>query len=306
MSSVISGFDVSKWQPSVYAGGGGFAFGLAKATEGNGYADIMYTPHLAAIRAHGLIAGAYHFARPDLGNSPEAEADWFLAVVGDPTGLLLALDLEAGGGNLQSWRDRFCDRVEQRAGKPCWWYSYDHFVRLHSLNTAGTPYPYWAAWPDSNGQLPTYNFGPPVMQQWGLTGVPGIGGQIDANRFFGSVADLGALTIGGGGAKGRKKMDRDDWAAFYGALIVIVLRDPPLLDKNQPDGEDYYWADHTLAVGPRQAMREFLNAMKQQAAVPIPLEPVPGPQGPAGDGAVDDAHIAEIARKAVEDALANG
>jgi hypothetical protein len=69
-------------------------------------------------------------------------------------------------------------------------------------------------------------------------------------------------------------MTRDDWAAFYGAFIVCFLRDPPLIDANQPDGEDYFWADHTLAVGPRQAIREFLDALKKQAAVPIPLKDV--------------------------------
>lgn len=304
--SVLAGFDRSKWQSGVYPGGGGYSFAFAKATEGNGYKDPTYDRAIAEIRAAKLVPGAYHFARPDLGNSPEAEADWFLLVVGDPRGMLLGLDLEAGDGNLAGLRDRFCDRVEKRAGGPCWWYSYDHFVRLHALNTAGTKYPYWAAWPDSNGELPTYNFGRPAMQQYGLGAVPGLGGQVDVNRFFGSLSELQALAVGGG-AGGKKRMDRDDWAAFYGALIVLVLRDPPLLDANQPDGEDYYWADHTLEVGPRHAVREFLNAMKAQAAVPVPLTPVPGPEGPAGPaGGFTEEQIAAIARKAVEDALANG
>jgi GH25 family lysozyme M1 (1,4-beta-N-acetylmuramidase) len=191
------GYDLSKWQAGAYSGGGGFTFGLAKASEGNGYADPTYGRHLTAIKAHGLVPGAYHFARPDLGNSPEAEADWFLRVVGDPRGLLLALDLEVGSGSLGGWRDRFCDRVQGRVGRPCWWYSYSNFVNTRGLNTAGADYPFWLAWPDANGALPRFSFGGVSMQQYGLTGVPGISGDVDANRFFGSLDQLRRLTVGG-------------------------------------------------------------------------------------------------------------
>lgn len=192
-----SGFDTSKWQAGAYAGGGGFTFGLTKATEGNGYADPTYGRHLAAIKAHGLIPGAYAFSRPDLGNTAEGEADWFLRVVGDPRGMLLALDLEVGSGNLASYRDRFCDRVQAKAGKPCWWYSYSNFVSTRSLNTSSADYPFWLAWPDSNGALPRFAFGGVAMQQYGLTPVPGVSGGVDANRFFGSLDQLRALAIGG-------------------------------------------------------------------------------------------------------------
>jgi Peptidase family M23 len=84
-----------------------------------------------------------------------------------------------------------------------------------------------------------------------------------------------------GSSEVSNKMTRDDWAAFYGALIVLFLRDPPLLDANQPDGEDYYWADQTLTNGPRATIRKFLNALKQQAGVPIPLKDVDTVPAPA-------------------------
>ena len=193
---VIEGFDVSRFQSGAYAGGGNFSFGWAKASEGNGFADAAYGTHVAAIRANGLVPGAYHFARPDLGNTPEAEADWFLSVVGDPRGMLLSLDLETGLGRLAEWRDRFCDRVQAVTGGPCWWYSFDNFIRTRALNTPGTPFPLWLAWPNPD-PLPVYAFGPARMQQWGLTSVPGIPGDVDANRFFGTLDELRALTVGG-------------------------------------------------------------------------------------------------------------
>lgn len=118
-------------------------------------------------------------------------------------------------------------------------------------------------------------------------------------------------------ASGGKKMTRDDWAAIYGVLFVLVLRDPPgqVKDENGgavPDpvdggfyGEDYYWADETLRNGPRPTIRKFLDNMKAQAAVPVPLTPVPGPAGPPGEAVTDD-HIAEIAAAEIERRLANG
>lgn len=35
----------------------------------------------AGIKAAGMLLGAYHYARPDLGNTPEAEAKYFLEIV---------------------------------------------------------------------------------------------------------------------------------------------------------------------------------------------------------------------------------
>lgn len=120
-----------------------------------------------------------------------------------------------------------------------------------------------------------------------------------------------------GRVEGSDDMTRDDWAAIYGAFFVLVLRDPPgeVVDKNGdsvPDpvdggfyGQDYYWADQTLQDGPRPTIRKFLDDVKKQAAVPIPLKPVPGPAGPPGDSVSDD-HIAEIAAAEIERRVGNG
>ncbi len=221
---MLAGFDVSKWQGGAYSGGGSYSFGIAKASEGTRYRDSAYERHIAAIRASGVIPGAYHFAREDLNpNNPEHEADWFLVVVGDPRGMLLVLDLEVGSGALAWWRDRFCERVHARCGQPCWWYSYHSFVGTHALNTSGTPYPFWLAWPNA-GPMPTYAFGAARMQQYGLTSVPGIGGSVDANRFFGSLGELRALAIGGGGTLGIGQYSSDgDLVAFHHLIQRTVF-----------------------------------------------------------------------------------
>src|SRR5262245_31108816 len=145
----LEGIDVSAFQHvdwnAVAARGISFAF--AKVTEGAGRLntglpyDAQWPANSAALLPPGPITpGAYHFARPDLGNSPEAEADWFWewfsAFVSDPTGWLIALDLEVGSGDLRGWRDRWCSRVGSKiaGGYIPGWYTFYSFALLHGLN----------------------------------------------------------------------------------------------------------------------------------------------------------------------------
>lgn len=205
----LFGVDVSQWQGMVNwdaVASAGVSCAFAKVTEGNGFEDPQWVHNAGPLAAPGPItAGAYHFARPDLGNTPEAEADWFwsrlTAHVSNLEGWLLALDLEAGSGDLSAWRDRWCARIEAHSGgyKPGW-YTYWDFAQTRGLNKA-TDYWCWLAWPDSNGPLPNSAFAV-AFQQYGTTSVPGIAGQVDANRFFGDVHQLGMLTVGGAMAVG--------------------------------------------------------------------------------------------------------
>ena len=64
---------------------------IHKATQGGGMVDVTYAPRHAAAKSAGLLWGAYHFCD---GSDTVAQADHFLSVVGDPTGVLLALDVE--------------------------------------------------------------------------------------------------------------------------------------------------------------------------------------------------------------------
>jgi GH25 family lysozyme M1 (1,4-beta-N-acetylmuramidase) len=94
------GIDVSHWQsetapiawPVVKAAG--IAFAIAKATEGTGYVDPAYRVNAAGMRAVGLLPGAYHWLVPTAG---AAQADHFSRTIGDPTGMLVALDIEEAG-----------------------------------------------------------------------------------------------------------------------------------------------------------------------------------------------------------------
>src|SRR6185437_6282419 len=115
----VIGMDVSKWQGIVPWGSDATReqFAVMKATEGGlvpGTPDAQaialfgldptFRANWAQAKACGMIRGAYHFARPDLGNSPINEARWFLSVVGQlEPGDFLAVDAECAGGNFAAW-----------------------------------------------------------------------------------------------------------------------------------------------------------------------------------------------------------
>jgi len=82
----VFGIDVSHWQGeinwnSVHNSGKSFAF--VKATEGNGFTDPKFITNMNGASANGMLVGAYHFARPDLGNSATDEANYFVDIAGD-------------------------------------------------------------------------------------------------------------------------------------------------------------------------------------------------------------------------------
>lgn len=181
--------------------GSGLAGGLGKASEGVGFEDRQWQRNQAALLSPGpLVGGSYHFLRPDLGNDPVAEADWYLArhdarCFEAATPWIFALDAESAGGSDPGCK-AFMARVQARTGYPCWFYSYSSWIRERGITPSASPL--WLAWPDGNGPNPP-SFGWPVitMQQYGVRSVPGIEGNVDANRFFGDLDQLRALAGAG-------------------------------------------------------------------------------------------------------------
>ncbi|HEY8744073.1 MAG TPA: glycoside hydrolase family 25 protein, partial [Chloroflexota bacterium] len=108
-ATVLSGIDVSSMQPGTdwqqVAQTHQFAF--VKATESTGYVNPYFGRDWAGAKQNGLVRAAYDFAQPSF-NSPEAEVDYLLSVVGvlDSTDNI-ALDLEVGNGDLRSWAERW-------------------------------------------------------------------------------------------------------------------------------------------------------------------------------------------------------
>lgn len=81
----------------------GLDFVVVKATEGSSYTNPDHGTQVATARAHGLVVGHYHFARP---GSMSAQADYFLAHAGAKAGDFLAFDWEdtgVSGADKDAW-----------------------------------------------------------------------------------------------------------------------------------------------------------------------------------------------------------
>lgn len=89
----VSGFDVASYNSTAYATSD-LSFVMVKATEGTTYVNPKHTAQVAHGRAHGLVIGHYHFARP---GSMSAQADYFLSHAAAQPGDILVLDWEDGG-----------------------------------------------------------------------------------------------------------------------------------------------------------------------------------------------------------------
>lgn len=111
---MLKGIDVSNWQKAMNFSC--YDFVIMKASEGNGYVDKMMKNHLSNIG--NKLYGFYHYARPDLGNSPEAEADFFISLIKNHVGkAMLALDWEGNSLNYSTtWALSWLRRVYQKTG----------------------------------------------------------------------------------------------------------------------------------------------------------------------------------------------
>ena len=153
-SGNVDGLDVSHWQGTInwnQVANAGYVFTFAKGTEGVGWTDVKFNCNMNAGNDAGVMMGVYHFARPDLGNSGAAEANYFLSVVGDylESGYLRpVLDLEVGTTlgktALSAWVVEWMETVENRTGISPLLYTNPNFINYY-LNESVTEYDLWVA-----------------------------------------------------------------------------------------------------------------------------------------------------------------
>lgn len=114
---MLKGIDISHHQKGIDLGAIDTDFVIIKATEGNGYTDEMCDTFYQKAKSLGKKLGVYHFARPDLGNTAEAEADWFVKETkGYHKEAILVLDWESGDLTNVSWAKAWLDRVKEKTG----------------------------------------------------------------------------------------------------------------------------------------------------------------------------------------------
>lgn len=198
---MVDAYDVSFFQGSidaVAARDAGVGLIIVKLTEGTWASNLWAPQQLGAASAAGLRLGAYHFPRPDLGTTPEVEAEVFLREAGALEvldGSVLALDMEPYpgtpwpldvGGTID-WTARWCDRVAAVVpGADIWWYSYPDFIRrLLPPNERIDRYGLWIADPSNyqDGLAPRTGGRTWALWQVGVESAPGVVGNVDLNMY---------------------------------------------------------------------------------------------------------------------------
>ena len=205
-----AGFDNASWQGCYNAQAArdsGASFSITKITEGTGYVNPAADCQLAANRAAGLRMGAYAYARPEYGNSPEAEADHFNAQANARglvhAGVIPFLDWEppAPHNRDTDWAKRWLDRVSAYWGtKPIIYMQASNITAGDWRAVAGADYGLWVAGYPRGYQgerlrdpgAPPYSVAPwPFAAAWQYSSsghVPGVGTAVDVNWFYGDAA----------------------------------------------------------------------------------------------------------------------
>lgn len=188
----MNGVDISNHQSTTPAG---YDFYIMKASEGNGYKDSRLDQHYNQVKAWGKPYGFYHYARPDLGNSPEAEANWFLSLVGHHAKkCIYALDLEGEALNYSdyaNWARKWLDHVYKRTGvRPLIYIMGSIATRVANAVKSGN-YGLWAA--SAPSYYGAWDF--IVMQQ-------SVYGGLDHDIFYGDINTWNAYAGGSGTSTG--------------------------------------------------------------------------------------------------------
>jgi lysozyme len=221
---VIEGLDVYAgtgtidWT-KVQASGRGFAF--IKATQGDYNVQATFVTNWANALASGVKRSPYHFFDATVDGVVQANA--FLAELTTAGGLHVGdlpalLDIECPTSSVQAnaqsncehtgdsgWVDTatlaqrtfdWLDTVQTATGRPPIIYSYPSwFGDLAMTDPRLANYPLFIASYNSCATIPQ-PWTSAVFWQYSATGtVPGVTGNADVDRFFGSAADLDAFTI---------------------------------------------------------------------------------------------------------------
>lgn len=189
---MIKGCDISNWQSVTPQG---YAFYIIKATEGVGFTDKRMTTHAKNAQSYGKPIGFYHFARPDLGNTATAEADYFVSVVKNYPGAVLALDLECKNyQNYVTWAKQWLNRVYKKTGvRPLLYvpgYYAKNFATVVKECNAGV----WA--PSSQ----SYYTGMPIVM------TQSVANNLDVDYFYGTIEQFKKY---GAGSVAKKKTNSE-------------------------------------------------------------------------------------------------
>lgn len=203
--ATVEGIDVSVWQGAVNwqaVKNAGISFGIARVSYGTSL-DTWFDDNWNGMKAVGLIRGAYQFWLPD--QDPIAQADVMIAAMGTlgPGDLPPVVDVEDTGGlgpaALSQRLGQWISHVESKTGRKPIIYTGKYFWQDNVKSSSFGDYPLW---------IPNYSFNCPNLpdnywnnwmffQYTDKGQVSGVSGNVDRNKFNGTLADLQAFANGG-------------------------------------------------------------------------------------------------------------
>lgn len=197
----IVGNDISSFQGSIdwatYKQNTNFV--IIKMSEGTGFIDPEAGNNRQQARNYDLPRGFYHFAHPDLGNTPEDEAKYFCDLIdGDPiqVGEVLALDFEVNYNDPVTWCKTWLDTVSAHYNglKPLIYLNQSIVQSYDWSPVVNAGYGLWiAAYTNdpTNNVFQTGKWSYAAIQQWSDNQtVPGIPTVADGDVFFGTSAQF--------------------------------------------------------------------------------------------------------------------
>ena len=194
---MLKGIDISHHQKGIDLGAIDTDFVIIKATEGNGYTDEMCDTFYQKAKSLGKKLGVYHFARPDLGNTAEAEADWFIKeTLGYHKEAMLILDWESGNLKDTTWARKWLDRVYSKTGvRPVIYMSASVMRSANWGDVVAGDYGLWVAnYGSNNGTAQDSVFDKYPLKYWDFYALwqytsvgrlNGYNGNLDLNYFSG-------------------------------------------------------------------------------------------------------------------------
>ncbi|MBM6868472.1 GH25 family lysozyme [Collinsella tanakaei] len=214
----LNGIDISSWQDDLVVSAMGTCdFVIVKATGGAGYSNECFRRHADETLAAGKLLSCYHYAR-DRGyeGTAEAEADCFISAFRPYVGKAIPfLDWEADALSLgPAWAKKWLDRVREKTGVTPGIYTSKSVLFSYDWAAVAKTYPLWVA------QYPNYeetgflsepwtdgwDFGawpsPLIFQYTGTGRIPGYGGHLDLDLFYGTRDDWRRLCAVAGASAG--------------------------------------------------------------------------------------------------------
>jgi GH25 family lysozyme M1 (1,4-beta-N-acetylmuramidase) len=200
----VKGIDVSYYQGTIDWADvkrDGVKYAFIRVSDGTGFYDSKFERNWREARAKGVMRGVYQFFRSD--EDAIAQADLLIDAVGGALAegdLPPVIDVESTDGRSASQIAakvrQWSNRIEDKLGVKPFIYTGPYFWRDNVNGADMNDHKLWVAHYGTSCPLV-----PPTWTRWTFhqhtsSGrVDGIAGNVDMNRFNGSLADLQALTV---------------------------------------------------------------------------------------------------------------